>query len=233
MTSRAGLADGMQPVGYRSSTRPEVLRLLPPLRTGIKTLEVGCGEGAFSMTIPDTAETWGIEPEVSSATIARDRLSTVLMSTFEEASTQLPRSYFDLVICNDVIEHMSDHVTFLNSIRTYMRSDAYLIGSVPNVRFYRNLFNLMICGDWHYQNAGVLDRTHFRFFTFKSFRRSLEDAGFQVKRLEGINPGPRYDWRLRTLAERLFRKALIVLSLGMASDTKYLQIGFLAVPGLK
>lgn len=233
MTSRAGVADGTPPGGYRSSTRPEVQRLLPPLKAGIKILEVGCGEGAFSMTIPGTAETWGIEPDVDSATIAKDRLSRVLISTFEEALTRLPPSYFDLVICNDVIEHMTDHATFLNSIKTYMRSDAHLIGSVPNVRFYGNLFNLLICRDWHYQNAGILDRTHFRFFTFKSFRRSLEDAGFEVTRLEGINPGPRYNWHLRTVAERLFRKALIVLSLGLAADTKYLQIGFLAVPGLK
>jgi len=226
MNARPGVAE-TQDRGYRSSTRPEIRDLLPPLKAGMKVLEIGCGEGAFSVTIPGATETWGIEPDAGSAAIARSRLSRVFANTFDEVVTELPTAYFDLVVCNDVIEHMTDHDAFLRSIKTSMAPGAYLVGSVPNVRFHSNLFNLIVAQDWHYQNNGILDRTHFRFFTFRSFRRSLVDAGFEVKRLEGIARGTEFDWNLRGVVERLFRKILIVVSLGRAWDINYLQIGFL------
>lgn len=183
------------------------------------------------MTIPGAAETWGIEPEAESAAVARGYLSKVFANLYDEIETELPVDYFNLVICNDVIEHMTDHDGFLHSIKRHMASGCYLVGSVPNVRFYGNLFNLIVARDWHYKAAGVLDRTHFRFFTLRSFRRSLQEAGFEVKRLEGLNEGARPDWRMRTVMERLFRRSLLVLT--AAADIKYLQIGFLAVPGGK
>jgi 2-polyprenyl-3-methyl-5-hydroxy-6-metoxy-1,4-benzoquinol methylase len=227
MSARAGVAAVTTNKGYRSSSRPEVMNLLPPLRKGLKVLEIGCGEGAFSAGIPDTAETWGIEPEPLSARVARDRLSKVFDTTFDEIAAELPVDYFDLVVCNDVIEHMIDHDAFLCSIRRHMAPGSELVGSVPNVRFYGNLFNLIVAGDWHYQDSGVLDRTHYRFFTLRSVRRCLEHAGFEVERLEGLNEGMRSDWHVRTSIERLFRRSLILLS---AADVKYLQIGFRAAP---
>lgn len=231
MNSLVGVAIQDPDAGYRSRSRPEVMALLPPLKTGLKVLEVGCGEGAFSMDIPGTLETWGIEPDPRSAEIANTRLSKVFVNTFDAIKAKLPGHYFDLVVCNDVIEHMTDHDAFLRSIQVYMAPGAYLVGSLPNVRFYGNLFNLLVAGDWHYQEWGILDRTHFRFFTMRSVRRSLEQTGFKVQRLDGLNEDTRSRWDVRTLAERLFRRMLIVLSAGAARDIKYVQIGFLAISG--
>jgi 2-polyprenyl-3-methyl-5-hydroxy-6-metoxy-1,4-benzoquinol methylase len=231
MNLPAGVAFKDPNPGYRSTSRPEVMALLPPLKAGIKVLEVGCGEGAFSASIAGAVETWGIEPDRRSAEIAKTRLFKVFVNTFEAVKAEIPAHYFDLVVCNDVIEHMTDHDAFLRSIRDHMAPGAYLVGSLPNVRFYGNLFNLIVARDWHYQDANILDRTHFRFFTVRSLRRSLEEASFEVRRLEGLNAGAWTSWNARSLAERLFRRLLIVLSGGAAWDIKYLQIGFLAMPG--
>jgi len=110
-------------------------------------LEVGCGEGAFSTEVPGTSETWGIEPDQRSAQVAKTRLFKVFVNTFDAVKAELPVRYFDLVVCNDVIEHMTDHDAFLHSIQDHMAPGAYLVGSVPNVRFYGNLFNLLIARD--------------------------------------------------------------------------------------
>ncbi len=48
-----------------------------------------------------------------------------------------------------------------------------MVGSVPNVRYFKNLFDLLVLRDWDYKDSGVLDRTHLRYFTLKSLRRSL------------------------------------------------------------
>jgi 2-polyprenyl-3-methyl-5-hydroxy-6-metoxy-1,4-benzoquinol methylase len=193
-------------------------------------LEIGCGEGAFCASFSDAAEIWGIEPHAASAAIARTRMHTVLNTLFDEARPSLPPGHFDLVICNDVIEHMTDHDAFFRDIRHYMQPDGMLVGSLPNVRFYQNLFNLLVLRDWHYQDTGVLDRTHFRFFTFRSLRRSLEQAGFTVLRLEGLNARPSRGMRPRNVAMRMFGWALKLVSVGKASDTSYVQIGFLVRP---
>jgi 2-polyprenyl-3-methyl-5-hydroxy-6-metoxy-1,4-benzoquinol methylase len=231
MNDLAGVAvhDADDPL-YRGSTRPEVMALLPKLKPGLNVLEIGCGEGAFCAKIPGAKETWGIEPHHASAEIASRRLHKVFVDTFDGAKSALPVGYFDLVICNDVIEHMTDHDAFLRCIQAYMAPGALLVGSLPNVRFYGNLFNLIVARDWHYKPSGILDRTHFRFFTFRSLRRSLEESGFHVEHLQGLNKGRRVGWTVRGLAEVLFRDGLIFLSGGMARDISYLQIGFVATP---
>ena len=229
MNSSVGVAIDDPDAGYRSRTRPEVMALLPQLKAGLKVLEIGCGEGAFSIDIRNAIETWGIEPDQRSAEVAKTRLFKVFVNTFDAVKAELPANYFDLIVCNDVIEHMTDHDAFLRSIQDHMAPGAYLVGSLPNVRFYSNLFNLLVARDWHYRDSGILDRTHFRFFTMRSVRRSLEEADFAVRRLEGLNEGARSRWDVRTVVERLFRRMLIVLSGGAARDIKYMQIGFLAV----
>ena len=147
MSPLAGVAIGDPDARYRSQTRPEVMALLPSLKAGLKVLEVGCGEGAFSTEVPGTSETWGIEPDQRSAQVAKTRLFKVFVNTFDAVKAELPVRYFDLVVCNDVIEHMTDHDAFLHSIQDHMAPGAYLVGSVPNVRFYGNLFNLLIARD--------------------------------------------------------------------------------------
>jgi 2-polyprenyl-3-methyl-5-hydroxy-6-metoxy-1,4-benzoquinol methylase len=229
MSFSAGVAvETAENQGYRANPRRDVLELLPRLKPGIKVLEVGCGEGGFCLAIPEATERWGIEPEPRAAEIATTRLHRVFVNTFDAIKPELPLNYFDLVVCNDVIEHMTDHDAFLRSVQDHMVPGSYIVGSLPNVRYYSNLFNLIAARDWHYKDSGVLDRTHFRFFTQRSVRRSLEEAGFAVSQVTGLNRMYSPGWRLRTVAERLFRDALILLSAGAARDIRYLQIGFVA-----
>ena len=215
--------------GYRSHPRPEMAQFLPKGRRYPRALEIGCGEGAFSATLSSVDEVWGLEPYAPAAEVASGRLYRVLPTTFEEAKPSLPRNYFDLVICNDVIEHMTDHEAFLLSIQDHMTAGGCLIGSLPNVRYHKNLFNLLVARDWQYEDYGILDRTHFRFFTAKSLRRSLESGGFQVERLEGINGGVYGGWNAWALAYQAFACGLILASFGRARDTRHLQLGFRAV----
>jgi hypothetical protein len=39
-----------------------------------------------------------------------------------------------------------------------------------------------------YENQGVLDRMHLRFFLRKSLRRTLNEHGFVLDEIDGINP---------------------------------------------
>jgi len=214
--------------GYRNNKRPEVLALISKLEPGLRVLEVGCGEGDSAAAVPGAAETWGIEPHQPSAAIASNVLNNVIPATFEQAKTRLPPKYFNLVLCNDVIEHMTEPEWFLTAIQEHMAPNAVLIGSVPNIRFIPNLFDLLIRKDWEYKDTGILDRTHIRFFTFKSLRRTLGRTGFSIKCLQGINPGFSDNRNPTAIVVRLVYYAFTVATVGFATDTRYKQIGFVA-----
>src|ERR1700690_1990668 len=100
---------------YYGCIRPEVVRLLPSQY--YKVLEIGCGEGNFQTNLNQHCEYWGIEPFQAAAKVASNKLYKVLTGTYEEVFDRLPNSYFDLVICNDVIEHMVDHNSFFLTIK--------------------------------------------------------------------------------------------------------------------
>lgn len=188
-----------------------------------RVLEIGCGSGNFRKNFSSNIEYWGIEPDHDAANMARKIYSTVLTGTYETSSDKIPKNYFDLVICNDVIEHMPDHHLFLKDIHNKMTVNGYLVGSIPNVRYVDNLVNILYKKDWAYTDAGILDYTHQRFFTEKSLVRALRECNWQIEKLYGINPYPTATRSLRKWPRRKFWDLLIRC---LGSDTRFLQFGF-------
>lgn len=152
-----------------------------------KVLEIGCGEGEFREFFSTSVEYWGIEPNKEVFVIAEPKFYKVFNATYEEVEEYIPDSYFDLIVCNDVIEHMVDHDKFLEHIKSKMKSDGYLLISIPNVRYIYNLYNLIFKKDWQYEEQGILDNTHLRFFTRKSLINSLLRHGYKIESFEGVN----------------------------------------------
>jgi 2-polyprenyl-3-methyl-5-hydroxy-6-metoxy-1,4-benzoquinol methylase len=209
--------------GYSSQHRQEMLAFVPQRRA--RVLEIGCAEGHFLSTLKGVEERWGIEPSAA-ASVARQKLDRVLEATFEECEAELPLAYFDVIICNDVIEHMPDHDRFLQRIRKHMLPSGVLVGSIPNVRFYNNLFQVLFEKDWHYTDQGILDRTHLRFFTEKSLKKCFARHGFDIQEFSGINKGTFLGGDARWAAYTALSKALILVTLGYFKDIQYVQFGF-------
>lgn len=208
------------PSTYYVGVRKEMLPFLPEVRQRI--LEIGCGDGSFSEGVDGYLEYWGVEPDLAAAQAARQRLNKVLSGNYDDVADDLPDNYFDLVVCNDVIEHMPDHDEFLIKIQSKITDGGVLVASIPNVRFYSNLLNLLVRKDWQYQDSGVLDRTHLRFFTRKSLLECLDRSGFDVQQFEGAN-----GLKMRFMPlKRLFRPLMFFL---LGSDVRYRQFAFRAV----
>ena len=201
---------------YYAATRVEMCDFLPT--TYSRVLEVGCGRGGFRSNLNDAAEVWGVEPFGKAAECAKARMDHVLVGKFEDVRDHLPNAAFDLVICNDVIEHMEDDIAFLKSVRQKMQTGGYIMGSVPNMRYLPVLKALVFNKEWEYQDEGVLDRTHLRFYTVKSFPPLLARAGFEIVRFAGIN---KQFYRANWLMSQ-------VLKTPWMDDVLWLQFAFLA-----
>jgi SAM-dependent methyltransferase len=189
-------------------------------------LEIGCGEGRFSTSIQGVEELWGVEPDANSAAIAATQMHAVHMGPYDDVEAKLPNRYFDVVICNDVIEHMADHDAFLRRVRQKISPGGVIVGSVPNVRYFKNLFDTLVLKDWDYKDAGILDRTHLRYFTLKSLSRSLRETGYSIDAIRAINPNIRIRSTLRENMYSLFGLALVAATMGHSSDVACLQIAF-------
>ena len=201
---------------YYQYPRDEIKPFIPENHSNI--LEIGCGNGVFRKQFSKPNTYWGIEPNKQAAELARDALDEVLNLPFEQAFEQLPDHHFDLIVCNDVIEHMPDTDLFLQNIQQKMSAGACIIGSVPNIRYFRQLFELLVKRDWKYKSAGILDNTHLRFYTYRSFERTLRENDLSIERLSGIN--------MNRPANILKRFILILVGLVLGRDTLYPQMAF-------
>lgn len=197
---------------YYSNIRPEVAGFVPK---NIKTiLDIRCGQGVFLKLVKAQtgAETWGVEVQTEVAEKAKDHIDKILTGKVEDVLGSIPNAYFDCITFNDVLEHLLEPAEVLKMIRPKLSENGIIIASIPNVRFFRNLYELLIKKDWEYKDAGILDSTHFRFFTQKSMKRMFENAGYKLVKQEGINKITSWKFQLFNL-----------LTLGVFNDSKYLQ----------
>lgn len=179
-----------KPLGYFEHKRPEMRALIDiPVST---VLDLGCGYGGYlnllKENFPDL-ETWGLEIDEVAGATARSFGHKIFVGNAEELIDQIPDNYFDLISCNDVLEHFLNPYIILEKLHKKLKPGGRIISSIPNIRHFKAMSMYLFKGEWKYEQAGVMDKTHFRFFTKKSIARMYEDAGFKVLKNIGINRG--------------------------------------------
>lgn len=156
-----------KPLEYFDHARTEISSLLP-VHCG-RVLELGCGGGATLAWLRRQnrlSEAVGIEISPKAAALARPHLDAVHCFDFESALMPDPKQQFDVILCLDVLEHMGDPWAVVKRlVEDNLAQGGTLVISLPNVRHYSVLVPLLLEGNWDYQDAGILDRTHVRFFT--------------------------------------------------------------------
>lgn len=177
--------NGTKPSTYYSSDREDMLGYILPG----KILEVGCGEGFFGFKIKQLfeAEVWGIEYDNKSAQNASKILDKVYNGDINNLIPELPDNYFDCIVFNDVLEHLADPFLVLEQLKNKLSDKGHIIASIPNVRYWENMKSFILQKDWKYEDSGILDKTHLRFFTYKSIIRMFESLDYEIIKIEGIN----------------------------------------------
>lgn len=181
--------------------RLDLLELVPP---GTATaLDVGCGRGGFCRTLKanGVGEVWGIEAHPDAAAeVTADRVVCGFFPQDMPADAPL----FDLISFGDVLEHIEDPLTVLRGAAERLSPGGVVLASIPNLRYWRVLWNLYWHGDFTYKDQGILDRTHLRFFTRSTMRKLFTDAGLTVDRMDSVTvPEGRKAKLLNRLVPRL------------------------------
>jgi len=203
---------------YFRANRPEMAQFVPDGVT--RALDVGCASGGFGSELKAKGiEVWGIEPNSTAAGEASAQLDKVLVGTFHDVAPDLPNGHFDLITFNDVLEHIADCDQVLRDVRQLLTPGGHVLVSLPNVRYWLALMTIFWQRDFPYQDEGVFDRTHLRFFTHKSMMRMFEECGYEVVLCKGING--RNEGKLPIVN---------FLTRGRFWDSEFLQFAILARP---
>lgn len=149
-----------------------------------RVLELGCATGYMTQYLTHVLHSNVVAVDISTTAtrIARRFTPTVVAGDLNTQAVWKKIStfgQFDTVLASNVIEHLSDTNYQLSQIYRVLRRQGRLIIVVPNICWWRSRLWLLR-GRWKYEEYGLFDKTHLRFFSLTSLREELHNAGFQV-----------------------------------------------------
>ena len=170
--------------GYFRNERRELAAQVP--ETARRVLDVGCGGGDFGAALKrrGAQEVVGVEIVERVHALAKQVLDDALLGNIEHMELPFEDGYFDCIVLGDVLEHLVEPGATLRKLARVLAPDGTIVASIPNVRFCQ-VVSMLAHGRWQYADAGILDRTHLRFFTRTEMIELFEGAGLKVA---GIGP---------------------------------------------
>ena len=164
---------------------PDLLSMLP--RDSKRLIEVGCSSGALAREykiINSNCVYTGVEIEFEYAKLAERYCDAVLNLDIEAADDKFyqSRNGEDCWIFGDTLEHLRDPWLILSKIRSVIPTNGCVIACIPNAQNW-SIQAVLNAGDFRYEDSGLLDRTHLRWFTRKTIMEMFMSTGFQVSNI--------------------------------------------------
>jgi 2-polyprenyl-3-methyl-5-hydroxy-6-metoxy-1,4-benzoquinol methylase len=184
------------------SSHSVILRWLGEGR-GRRLLDVGAADGLLSRQL--TASGWrvtAIEGDPALAQVGA-RYCERMINVNLDREIPVGEGPFDVIVYGDVLEHLVDPLRVLVELDRGLGPGGIVIISVPNIA-HLWIRLLLLVGRFDYLDRGILDHSHLRFFTERSMRAMLADAGLSVARFTAT-PAPLFQilpvsWHRRWVA---------------------------------
>lgn len=176
---------------------------------GKRVLDVGCSTGELArLLVQNGCTVVGIEYDPEAAAKAREVCESVVVGDIEVLK-DLPfrPKEFDHILFMDVLEHLRDPGLVLSRLRPFLKNDGTVICSIPNVANLSVRIRLLT-GHWDYDEYGILDKTHLRFFTRRTAVALVNGAGLKVESV-GVTPGA-------PLVSRVYRRPVLRLNYSLS-----------------
>jgi 2-polyprenyl-3-methyl-5-hydroxy-6-metoxy-1,4-benzoquinol methylase len=174
---------------YYSNVRLDLIGLLNKKRNYLKALEIGAAYGETLYYLKENGIVQeGIGIELYEDLNNKDKYKKVdkfIFGDINELNIPEFEDYFDLILLPDVLEHILEPEKTLFKVHKYLKNDGEIIVSMPNIRHYSAFINIFVKGDFKYEESGIFDYTHLRFYCKKNIRILLENSGFKIIHIEG------------------------------------------------
>jgi len=169
---------------YYQRVRTDLLKLAPEISGSV--LDVGCGEGATLRHLLSHGVRRAVGVEYVDDAVEKARGAGLEVFKVDLNRGQLPfgEKEFDCILFGDVLEHLIDPWQVLRDAVRCLKDDGTALLSIPNVKHYRVLRDLIFLDSWEYTEEGILDSTHLRFFTLRETRKLIAASGLAIAKLE-------------------------------------------------
>lgn len=164
---------------------------------GKHVLELGCATGYMTEYMSQTlgCSVVGVDMDSEATVHAAKFADTLIEGDLNKKQTWNKihaEGLFDVVLASNVIEHLVDTQLQLQHIRQALSHSGKFVMVVPNICWWRSRLRLLQ-GKWAYEQYGLFDETHLRFFSLPSLRQELSKAGFHI-RDEAYDPAGGAKW---------------------------------------
>lgn len=177
---------------YRTTVDPEAPNnphsfAISMVGSGNRVLELGCSVGYVTEHLVARGnDVVGVEIDSAAAEEARRFATRVHVLDLDLLPvSSIEPGPFDVVLLGDVIEHLRDPVPVLRDLAGVLAPDGRFVISIPHVA-HIDVRLMLLQGRWEYQQDGLLDRTHLRWFTRDGLRGVLAEVGFVATRVERV-----------------------------------------------
>jgi 2-polyprenyl-3-methyl-5-hydroxy-6-metoxy-1,4-benzoquinol methylase len=176
-----------KPDYYFQITRTDLLRLLPAQTVFNHVLGVGAGGGNTLLHLKNAGiakRVTGIELfELPGTEQQNPAIDKFIIANIEHLSAHSFGKEFDVIICGDVLEHLVDPWAVRDKLTRWLKPGGYFLASIPNIREIKTVLKILMRGTFTYEQGGIMDKTHLRFFTKKSMIELVNTGGLQVQKI--------------------------------------------------
>jgi 2-polyprenyl-3-methyl-5-hydroxy-6-metoxy-1,4-benzoquinol methylase len=171
------------------------VKLLNLIGRDRKVLDVGCATGYMAQQLrTNGCSVVGIEVNPQAAELAKQYCEDVLVGDLD-CICEIPyeEAYFDAILLSDVLEHVRNPLRVLQVLQVYLKDDGMMYVGIPNVANWKVRLKLLM-GRFEYEELGILDRTHLRFFTLKTARELMDNTRLEIVKFDvscGVPLAPR------------------------------------------
>ena len=186
-----------------------VSKLLADIPAGSLVVDIGCGNGSFLSLFQDRGwDLYGSDFSASGIEIARKNYPKINFSLGNAES--LPEDLasragqFDVVLSTEVIEHVYNPRGLLKTCHSLLRPGGKLVLTTPYHGYLKNLM-LAITGKMDGHFTVLWDHGHIKFWSHKTIRQALTEAGFTNMAITGAG---RLPWFWKSMVVRAEKKII-------------------------
>lgn len=194
----------MQQTPAHQTVNLEILSMMP--LTCHRVIEVGCMHGvlakAYRARNPACVYV-GIDIEPDYVKVAAPNCTQALTGDIELFSPEIFESFFpsDCWVFGDCLEHLRDPWSLLARVRAGIDRNGCLVACIPNAQHWSVQYRL-VSGNLFYEDSGLLDRTHLRWFTRLSIIKMFTETGWKIEQgLSRVLYAPQQEQPLKAIAD--------------------------------
>ena len=173
---------------YYSYIRHDLMEFLDKKKYS-KVLEIGAAYGDTLFYLKEKS----LADEVVGIDLFQDeenlnnykKVDKFIFGNINEIDLSEYKNYFNLILLPDVLEHIYDPKKTLNIVYNLLKEDGEICVSMPNIRHYSAFVKIFLKGDFKYDEIGIFDYTHVRFYCKKNIQELLESSNFEIMKSEG------------------------------------------------